>query len=205
MLGLGKKSSIEDGSVSEKRDFGRKLGAALASKCSSEIGIRSCTVLLPEESATFVDSKILSELSESFMEGLYADNRYKTGDKKKIPAENLEIVRLIIERRAQAEDSKEEEVKLNAAISIGLSLAKGVYLTKDIVNSPHNVLNSVSLAETAKRIAHESGGQLKCNILEKEDCESRGMGAYLGVARGSETPPKFIHLVYKPKGKTGNL
>lgn len=27
------------------------------------------------------------------------------------------------------------------------------------------------------------------------------MGAYLGVARGSETVPKFIHLTYKPKGK----
>jgi leucyl aminopeptidase len=24
------------------------------------------------------------------------------------------------------------------------------------------------------------------------------MGAYLGVARGSETEPQFIHLTYKP-------
>ena len=29
-----------------------------------------------------------------------------------------------------------------------------------------------------------------------------GMGAYLGVARGSETEPQFIHLTYTPpKGK----
>lgn len=27
------------------------------------------------------------------------------------------------------------------------------------------------------------------------------MGAYLGVARGSETPPQFIHLTYKGKGE----
>jgi leucyl aminopeptidase len=27
------------------------------------------------------------------------------------------------------------------------------------------------------------------------------MGAYLGVARGSETEPQLIHLVYRPKGE----
>ncbi|MCZ0901000.1 leucyl aminopeptidase, partial [Microcoleus sp. HI-ES] len=27
-----------------------------------------------------------------------------------------------------------------------------------------------------------------------------GMGAFLGVARASELPPKFIHLTYKPEG-----
>jgi len=28
-----------------------------------------------------------------------------------------------------------------------------------------------------------------------------GMGAYVGVAQGSEEPPKFIHLTYAPKGR----
>jgi leucyl aminopeptidase len=44
----------------------------------------------------------------------------------------------------------------------------------------------------------ESGGSITCEILGKEECEARGMGAYLGVARGSETEPQFIHLTYKP-------
>merc|ERR1712087_1103122 len=70
----------------------------------------------------------------------------------------------------------------------------------DIVNSPHNVLNSESLADTAKRIVDESGGSITCKILDKTECEKRGMGAYLGVARGSETDPQFIHLTYKPEG-----
>jgi len=39
---------------------------------------------------------------------------------------------------------------------------------------------------------------MECEILGKEECEERGMGSYLGVARGSETPPQFIHLTYKP-------
>ena len=74
-------------------------------------------------------------------------------------------------------------------------------LTKDIVNAPHNVLNSESLADTAKKIAEESGGSITCEILGKEECEKRGMGCYLGVARGSETEPQFIHLTYKPSGE----
>ena len=61
------------------------------------------------------------------------------------------------------------------------------------------MLNSLSLANTAKEIAAQSDGRITCTILNKEECEARGMGAYLGVARGSETDPYFIHLAYTPK------
>ena len=36
-------------------------------------------------------------------------------------------------------------------------------------------------------------------VLEKGDCERRGMGLYLGVATASAPPPQFIHLTYKPR------
>lgn len=42
---------------------------------------------------------------------------------------------------------------------------------------------------------------IECNILGKKQCEIHGMGAFLGVARGSETEPQFIHLVYKSPSK----
>ena len=51
----------------------------------------------------------------------------------------------------------------------------------------------------AEEIAQGTGIQLK--VLEREDCANREMGAYLGVAQGSQEPPKFIHLTYTPKGK----
>lgn len=109
-------------------------------------------------------------------------------------AESLESVKLFMESGTASSDD------LAASITTGKQIAKGVSLTKDIVNAPHNVLNSMSLADTAKRIAEQSGGSITCTILDKKDCEERGMGAYLGVARGSETEPQFIHLTYKPSG-----
>jgi leucyl aminopeptidase len=54
------------------------------------------------------------------------------------------------------------------------------------------------MAETAQNLASTYG--LELTILEKEDCEKLGMGAFLGVAMASELPPKFIHLTYKPSG-----
>jgi leucyl aminopeptidase len=54
------------------------------------------------------------------------------------------------------------------------------------------------LAETAEAIANEYG--LELEILEQAECEKLGMGAFLGVAKASDLPPKFIHLTYRPDG-----
>jgi leucyl aminopeptidase len=133
---------------------------------------------------------MLTDFSTGFFSSLYVDNRYRTGKKVEIKAEDVESVKLYLEFSDGSD--------YDAAISSGAAIAMGCSLTKDIVNAPHNVLNSESLAETAKRVAEESGGSITCEILGKEECEARGMGAYLGVARGSETEPQFIHLTYKP-------
>jgi leucyl aminopeptidase len=140
-----------------------------------------------------MDETHLPDFSSEFYSSLYSDNRYRTGDKIKNKAEHLETVTIVAEGGVANMDAA------IAAIKTGKALASGVTLTKDIVNAPHNVLNSESLANVARKVAEESGGTIKCTILGKDECEKRGMGAYLGVARGSETEPQFIHLTYSPK------
>ena len=185
LVGLGKEGKDwEDGDIT-------KLGKAIASKCSAEKKVAAASVLLSGKVGD--DSTVLSDISTAFYSTLYADNRYRTGAKKEVPAEDLKTVTIAIEGGVSDQSSAD------AAIAAGKSLTMGVSLTKDIVNAPHNVLNSESLADTAKRIAKESGGTISCKILGKKECEARGMGSYLGVARGSETEPQFIHLTYKPK------
>lgn len=188
LLGLGtedKEKGIQSTTI-------MKLGAAVASACHDQKKATSCSVVLPSQIES--SASTLTDFSTAFYSGLYSDNRYRTGKKVEIKAEDVKSVTLFMESGA-ADDGAD------SSISTGKNLAMGVSLTKDIVNAPHNVLNSISLANTAKKIADESGGTITCEILGKDECEKRGMGCYLGVARGSETEPQFIHLTYKPSGE----
>lgn len=76
-------------------------------------------------------------------------------------------------------------------------ICSGVILARELVAAPANAVTPVTMAETAQAIASEYG--LQVEILEREDCEKLGMGAFLGVAQASDIPPKFIHLTYKPE------
>jgi leucyl aminopeptidase len=75
-----------------------------------------------------------------------------------------------------------------------------VELARQLVAAPPNVATPAALADAAATIAVDHGLELK--VLERSDCEALGMGAYLGVAQGSDLPPKFIHLIYRPAGET---
>lgn len=176
------------------------VGKAIASRCVEESSTRFQTagIFLP---ASAWSSDFLKEMSIAVHSSLYLDLRFRgtlTSIKpSKIPAQHLKSLMINYYHQDNNKTSPvtDEDAK---AVQEGKQIATGVYLARDIVNTPHNVLNSLSLANLAKSIAAESNGCLTCQILEKEDCEKRGMGAYLGVARASETPPQFIHLTYKP-------
>jgi len=185
LVGLGTLDEEKEDSLD---GVGSAVGKALATTCNSEKKVKSAKILLPK--AVGSSDSILKDLSTSFYTTLYADNRFRTEKSIDILAEDLESVTLVCE--GSSADGAD------AALESGKKLAKGVYMAKDIVNAPHNVLNSLSLAETAKRIAEESDGTIKCEILGVKECEELGMGAFLGVARASETEPQFIHLTYTP-------
>ncbi len=85
-----------------------------------------------------------------------------------------------------------------AAIARANQIVSGVILARQLVAAPANEVTPITLAETAQAIAKDHG--LQVEILEREDCEKLGMGAFLGVAQASDLPPKFIHLTYKPEG-----
>jgi leucyl aminopeptidase len=202
LLGLGAEGKVSNEGVPPKMEASSimKVGGAIASAIHEQKKITTCNVLLPSKITEGITSKsMLTDFSTAYYSGLYVDNRYRTGKKIELKAENVRGVTLYLENTADNDD--DFTTIGQEAIATGLAIASGCSLTKDIVNAPHNVLNSESLAETAQRIAAESGGSITCTILGKEECEARGMGAYLGVARGSETEPQFIHLTYKPEGE----
>ena len=85
-----------------------------------------------------------------------------------------------------------------SAIARARQITAGVILARELVAAPANFVTPITMAETAQSLAVDCG--LELEILEQEECEKLGMGAFLGVAKASDLPPKFIHLTYKPEG-----
>lgn len=89
---------------------------------------------------------------------------------------------------------------LKQGIEEGTTVAKAVMLTRDLVNEPASRVNPAYLVKEAERIARESGGLITTSVLDAGRCSELHMGAYLGVAEGSEREPQFIVMTYTPAG-----
>ena len=81
-----------------------------------------------------------------------------------------------------------------AALAQGLSIARGMNLTRELGNLPANICTPTYLAQQAKKLAKEF--KLKCEVLDRARMEKLGMGSLLAVGRGSHQPPHFIVLQY---------
>ncbi len=105
----------------------------------------------------------------------------------------------VLESLTVLEPDRRQQLAARDGVRTGEIWAAGTCLARDLVNEPANVVTPATLATRAEEIARAGG--LDCKVLEREDCDRLGMGAYLGVAQGSPEPPKFIHLTYTPKGR----
>lgn len=80
--------------------------------------------------------------------------------------------------------------------------ASATIYARDLVNEPGNVVNPTYLANRASEIAKKVKG-VSVKVYEKGEIAKMGMGAFLGVSQGSEEPPKFLRLEYKPQKSSG--
>lgn len=123
-------------------------------------------------------------IAEGVQLALYQDNRFKSEpEEKETQVETVDLLGL----------SGQE-----ASVTRANQIASGVMLARQLVAAPANEVTPITMAEVAQAMASEHN--LELEILEKEECEKLGMGAFLGVAQASDLPPKFIHLTYKPQG-----
>jgi leucyl aminopeptidase len=81
----------------------------------------------------------------------------------------------------------------------GESFALATSFARDLINVPANDLYPTDLARAATELGNES--RIEVKVFEQAECKKMGMGAFLGVAAGSEQPPKFIHMTYSPSGR----
>ena len=122
---------------------------------------------------------------EGAMLASYKFNKYKTGDENK--ENNLKELYIINADNSIADDMHE-------GIKIGGALAKGTIMARDLINEPSNIVTPEAIANKAMEIANKHGLEVK--ILEREDIRKLGMECFLGVAQGSDMPPKLITIKY---------
>jgi len=76
-------------------------------------------------------------------------------------------------------------------------IVDGVFLTRDLVSEPPNILYPESLAARAKALTKLG---VSVEILDEKKMAQLGMGALLGVGQGSARPPRLLVMQWKGGG-----
>ncbi|MGB3297636.1 MAG: leucyl aminopeptidase [Phormidesmis sp.] len=166
---------------------GLRRGSASAARLAKKAKGASMAISFPVWNNS--PSLTVQALSEGTILALSQDNRFKSEPDKNAAKKGAELS----EVHLLAFPGEE------AAIERSQKVCEGVILARELVAAPPNVVTPDKLADTAAELAKDYG--LSLTILEREQCEALGMGAYLGVAQASDLPPRFIHLTYRPKNE----
>ena len=158
-----------------------------------ERGISKATSIIHGGGAGGFDMEEAGQaMAEGALLGAYQYNEYKTeNDDKK---EQLKVLNLI-------EFDAKKLTPLRKGVRIGQATAQAAILARDLVNAPGNKATPRNLAETARRIARREG--LRCRILGLPEIQKLKMGGLLGVAQGSQEPPRFIILEHNRQARKG--
>jgi leucyl aminopeptidase len=124
-------------------------------------------------------------LAFAFIEGLALSNyqftKYLTKDN-----EPKSLTKILVDKSALTKSEIEE---LNILI-------EAVFKARTLINEPVNFLTAKQLGEEFKIMAKEAG--IKVEVFDKKKIETLKMGGLLAVNSGSQDPPSFSILEYKP-------
>ncbi len=181
LVGLGKKSAM---------NIEKLRGAASTAACHvRDIGLESFTIPVSFADIKGTPSHIKAGIcAESVILGLYRFRQFKSGKAEK----NIRSVTILTESNEQLKKCAVEVKKAEV-------IADAVCIARDLVSRPGNSATPSFLADTAKKISKNTG--LTCKIIDAKKAGALGMRAFLGVARGSREPLKFIVMEHKPAAK----
>ncbi len=145
----------------------------------------SFTVVLP---SAVPPGASVSDLSQTLTEGAILGNYQFTAYRSEGPVgKGVAAMTILVSQKSHLSPISE-------GVRRGIATAEATVFVRDLCNHPSNVMTPTKIASEAKAIAKDTGVNLK--ILEQKEMERLGMGALLGVAKGSHEPPKFIILQY---------
>lgn len=184
LLGSGQEKKL---SVDDWRELAGQIIIYLQKYSAKKIGLDSKYWLK--------GSSDVERLGQVIAEGLllanYNFDKYKKPEKEKI---KVDIKQLCIYL------ANTQKNKFKTGFERGLLMAQGTIEGRNLVNEPAGHMTPNFLADDAVAIA-KVNKNITVKVFDQEKISKLGMGAFLGIAKGSNQAPKFIHLVYKPNGK----
>lgn len=163
-----------------------KKNQFLALEAYRALGNKVCAAVNSHKYNTIqiADTGISEENALAIAEGIALSNyqfiKYLS-DKKE---NSLQIVSI-----ASTKFSKQTVEQLNI-------LVESVYQARNLVNEPQNIINAITLSNEFKKMGKEAN--FKVEVLNKKQIESLKMGGLLAVNLGSQVPPTFTIMEYRP-------
>ena len=165
IIGLGEDPSI---SLRESDLIGGKI-TQLNSKTNSNIDVLVSKNISNDES--------MLRIGYGSILATYKFDKYKS---KKSKTNFSKTIKLVSNKNSQSLSKKFNHNK---------SVAEGVFLARDLVNEPSNILNP---EDYAKRIKGLSKYGLKVEVLNEVKMKKLGMDSLLGVGRGSQYDSQLV-------------
>ncbi|MCC2688345.1 MAG: pepA 1 [Rhizobiaceae bacterium] len=175
-IGAGKAASLKE------HDW-LKLGGAVAAHFRKPADV-SVIVDLPGLEAGGSEA---ASLAAGILLRAYSFEKYKT---KKEDGDGKPIDR----KPARFTIHSSDPVAAKKAFAVADAVSDGVWLARDLVNEPANMLGPVEFAAQLKALEQLD---VKVEILTEKDMKRLGMGALLGVAQGSVRPPRMAVLEWR--------
>ena len=178
LLGLGKK---HDATLDRVR---QAMGTAF--KKVRQTGAQSFSApVFGTDTLKAPASDIVQAMVEGAILGGYRFTHYRSENEE--PSKDVRTMTLLANRANQVSGIK-------TGVRRGEASANATWFARDLCNHPANVMTPSRVVQEAQNIAEELS--VKVTVLERKDQQKLGMGGMLGVARGSQEPPKFIVLEY---------
>lgn len=188
LVGLGPRDDFD----ADATDAVRRAAARAIQKARELKVKRVASILHGAGAGGLPVEKAAQATTEGSLLGLYEYHGQKTDAPPEPLPQSLELM-IFNEQDVDA---------AQRGVDAGLAIAAGVTLTRDLINLPPNICTPTYMAQVASEVAEEVG--LRIEVLEKKQMEALNMGALLAVARGSDTPPRFIILEHNG-GHAGEL
>jgi leucyl aminopeptidase len=163
VVGLGKPAEITDRGLNEAG------GAAVAALSRDDTAAVAAGTLTPRQAADVALGAVLKS---------YRFDRYRTKEKAE---DKPKLTKLSV--------LTGDTAKARSAWESNKAVAEGVFLTRDLVSEPPNVLNPAEMAERCKKLTSLG---LKVDVLGPKEMQKLGFGALLGVSQGSANEPRMV-------------